>query len=39
MSKLKRNPNADLGIIALKSSSELGSLVDKAIVESRRARG
>ncbi len=39
MSDQFRNPNADLGIIALNSCTELGQLVDKAIVESRRAKG
>lgn len=33
------NPNADLGIIALNSCTELGNLVDQAIVKGRRARG
>lgn len=34
-----KNPNADLGIIALNSCTELGKLVDNFIVESRRRRG
>lgn len=39
MSDQYRNPNSDLGIIALNSAVELGQRVDKAIVEGRRARG
>ncbi|WFF74431.1 ribose-phosphate pyrophosphokinase [Proteiniclasticum sp. QWL-01] len=39
MSDQFRNPNSDLGIIALNSCTDIAKLVDKTIVESRRARG
>ena len=39
MADLFKNPNADLGIIALNSCTELGQLVDNFIVKSRQQRG
>lgn len=39
MADLFKNPNADLGIIALNSCTELGKLVDEFIVKSRQQRG